>query len=133
MAHELSWVVSRRILLIDLENEVPMDEMVRLIDETHTYVNAGQSPVHILIDATKLQNRPVNFQEITTISKSMPNMATGWWVLINPGKMIWFTASILSKLLHVKLKSVHNREEALTVLQHVDLTLDSQQTLPVST
>ncbi len=123
MAYKISWVIPLRILLIELENEVLMDEMVRLVEDTHAHVNVGNAPVHIMIDAAKLLNRPVNFQEITRISKSMSNDATGWWVVVNAGKMIWFTATILSKLLQVKLKSAASVEEALTILCRVDLSL----------
>ena len=132
MAYKLSWVIPSRILLIALENEVPMDEMARMIDETHVYVNAGLPPVHILIDATKLLNKPINFPEMNRLAKSMPNPAIGWWVLVNPGKMVWFAASILSKLLQVKLKSALSIDEALTILNRVDLTLDNHATLPVT-
>lgn len=124
MAYKINWVIPLRILLIELENEVPMDEMVRLVEDTHAHVNVGSAPVHILVDASKLMNRPVNFQEINKISKSMSNDATGWWVIINAGKMVWFTATILSKLLHVKLKSAASEDEALTILRRVDLTLE---------
>jgi len=133
MAYELSWVTPSRVLRIELENEVTIEEMTHLVANTHTYVNAGQAPVHILIDATRLLNKPVNFQEFTKMSKTMSNPSTGWWVLMNPGKMVWFAASILSKLLQIKLKSAQSTEEALTILSRVDLTLDTQPTLPVPT
>ena len=133
MAYTFSWVVPQRILLIELEGEVKVEEMSPLVDETHAHVNSGQAPVHILIDANKLMNRPVNFQQITQLSKSMSNPATGWWIIMNPGKMVWFTASVLSKLLGVKLKSAESTEEAIIILQRVDLTLGAQptQTLPI--
>ena len=133
MAYTFSWVVPQRILLIELEGEVKVEEMSPLVDETHAHVNSGQAPVHILIDANMLMNKPVNFQQITQLSKSMSNPATGWWIIMNPGKMVWFTASVLSKLLGVKLKSAESTEEALTILQRVDLTLGAQptQTLPI--
>ena len=133
MAYTFSWVVPQRILLIELEGEVKVEEMSPLVDETHAHVNSGQAPVHILIDANKLMNRPVNFQQITQLSKSMSNPATGWWIIMNPGKMVWFTASVLSKLLGVKLKSAESTQEALSILQRVDLTLGAQptQTLPI--
>lgn len=125
MAYNIHWVVPSRILEIKLEDEVTMSAMVTLVEETHTFVNAGQAPVHILIDSTRLMNRAVNFQEINQIAKTMGNPGTGWWVIINPGKMIWFVASVLSKLLGVKLKSAHSVEEAQSILQRVDLTLES--------
>ena len=133
MAYTFSWVVPQRILLIELEGEVKVEEMSPLVDETHAHVNSGQAPVHILIDANKLMNKPVNFQQITQLSKSMSNPATGWWIIMNPGKMVWFTASVLSKLLGVKLKSAESTQEALSILQRVDLTLGAQptQTLPI--
>lgn len=124
MAYKINWVIPLRILLIELENEVPMDEMVRLVEDTHAHVNVGNAPVHIMIDASKLLNRPVDFQEITRISKSMSNPSTGWWILVNAGKMMWFTTQILSKLLQVKLKSAASVDEALTILRRVDLTLE---------
>ena len=133
MAYTFSWVVPQRILLIELEGEVKVEEMSPLVDETHAHVNSGQAPVHILIDANMLMNKPVNFQQITQLSKSMSNPATGWWIIMNPGKMVWFTASVLSKLLGVKLKSAESTQEALSILQRVDLTLGAQptQTLPI--
>ena len=133
MAYKLSWVIPLRVLLIELENEVTMGEMVLMVAETHVYVNAGVPQIHILIDATKLLNKLINFREMNEIAKSIPNPAIGWWVLINPGKMIWFAASMLSRLLNIKLKSAESTQEALSILQRVDLTLGAQptQTLPI--
>ena len=132
MAYELSWVIPSRVLLVEIENVLPTDETIRLIDECHACVSSGQAPVHILIDATKIVNAPINLQELTQLSKSMQNQDIGWWVLINPAKMIWFTASVVSKLLQKKLKSAHSIQEALRILERVDLTLDTQITLPVA-
>ncbi len=123
MAHNIQWIIPLRILEIELWDEVAMTEMTTLVEETHTFVNAGQAPVHILIESSKLMNRPVNFQEINRIAKSMGNPGTGWWVMINPGKMISFVASVLSKLLGIKLKTANSIEEAQSILQRVDLTL----------
>jgi hypothetical protein len=126
MAYELSWVVPSRIMLIKLEGEVSIEEMTQMIDETHAHVNSGQAPVHILIDAANLHNKPVNFQQINQISTSMANPSTGWWVLVNAGKMVGFTASVLSKLVGVKLKTAATIKEARTILERVDLTLEPE-------
>ena len=128
MAYKLSWVIPLRVLLIELENEVTMGEMALMVAETHVYVNAGVPQIHILIDATKLLNKPINFREMNEIARSIPNPAIGWWVLINPGKMIWFAASMLSRLTNIKLKSARSIEEALNILERVDLALDTEPT-----
>ncbi|MCA0458106.1 MAG: hypothetical protein LCI00_29335 [Chloroflexi bacterium] len=125
MAHSIQWVVPSRVLEIKLWDDVDMSEMTALVHETHTFVNMGQAPVHILINSTMFMNRPVNFQEINQIAKTMSNPGTGWWVIVNAGKMMWFTASVLSKLLGIKLKSANGTEEALAILKRVDFTLDT--------
>lgn len=127
MAYLIQWHIPQRVLQIKLSGEVSLQDMVKMIDETHTYVNSGQAPVHILIDATDYANTPVNFQEISKIAPTMGNPNTGWWVLINPGKMMWFTSTILSKLLGVKIKTSNSLEEALLILERVDLSLQAVQ------
>ena len=132
MAYELIWIVPGRVILIEMENVLPLSETISLIEECHAWVSTGLAPVHILIDATKIVNAPINIQELTQLSKSMENDDIGWWVLINPAKMIWFTASIVTKLLRKKLKSAHSIEEALNILERVDFTIDRQPTLHVA-
>ena len=132
MAYELTWIVPGRVILIEMENVLPPGETISLIEECHAWVSTGLPPVHILIDATKIVNAPINIQELTQLSKSMENDDIGWWVLINPAKMIWFTASIVTKLLRKKLKSAHSIEEALNILERVDFTIDRQPTLHVA-
>ena len=126
MAYELSWVVPMRIIMIKLEGEVSLEEMTHMIDETHTMLNAGMAPVHVIIDAAELSNKPVNFQQINQVSASIRNPAVGWWVMVNAGKMVGFTASVLSKLVGVKLKTAATIKEARTILERVDLTLEPE-------
>ncbi len=97
-----------------------------MIDETHTMLNAGMAPVHVIIDAAELSNKPVNFQQINQVSASIRNPAVGWWVMVNAGKMVGFTASVLSKLVGVKLKTAATIKEARTILERVDLTLEPE-------
>ncbi len=131
MAFELSWVIPSRVLLIEVEGVIPTDELLRLVAEVHTHVDAGQAPVHMLIDATNLINRPINLQELSQLSKSMNHESIGWSVMVKPAKMIWFATSILSKLMQKKMKSAESIEDALIILQRVDFTLDAQLTLPL--
>ncbi|MBA3869957.1 MAG: hypothetical protein H0X30_12490 [Anaerolineae bacterium] len=129
MSYELSWIIPSRVLLIELEGTVPTDEMIRLNSESLAHVDAGQAPVHILIDATNLNNTPVNLHELSELSKTMHHEGIGWLILINPAKMVSFATSILSKLLQKKMKSADSIQEALMLLERVDQTLDAQPTL----
>ena len=131
MAYELSWVIPSRVLLIELEGTVPTDEMIRLNSESLAHVDAGQAPVHILIDATKLNNTQVNLHELSQLSKTMHHDGIGWLILINPAKMVSFATSIVSKLLQKKMKSAESIEEALTILQKVDFSIETQPAFPV--
>ena len=132
MAYELIWIIPSRVLLIELENVLSAEETLRVIDECNQYVSIGLSPVHILIDASNISNTRIDFQEITQLSKFMKNEDIGWWILINPTKMIGFTASVIAKMLQKKMKVANSVQEAVRILERVDFTLDAHQTLPVA-
>jgi len=104
---------------------------MRLVADTHALVDVGQAPIHVLIDATELISRPVNFPELNQLSRSMSHDSIEWVILIKPAKMIWFASSVLSKLMQKKMKSAGSIEEALIVLEKVDFTITNQAAFPM--
>lgn len=131
MAYELSWVVHSRVLLLELKGLVETDEMMRLVADTHALVEVGQAPIHVLIDATELVSRPVNFPELNQLSRTMSHDGIEWVILVKPAKMVWFASTVLSKVMQKKMKSADSIEEALTILQKVDFTIANQPEIPM--
>ena len=54
MAHKSSWIVDKRIMLLEYEGNVDKNEIRQLNEELESFLNEGQSPIHIISDNSNM-------------------------------------------------------------------------------
>ncbi|MBI1278825.1 MAG: hypothetical protein GC179_11915 [Anaerolineaceae bacterium] len=123
MAHQFEWIIPQRVVLTRIIGEISPDETTEIILESRERTSSGQSPVHFIIDVSALAQQSFSLPKLNEWSSLLPSNTSGWWVLINPNSITMFAISLITKALHVKLKSAQSLEEAIHILQKIDQTL----------
>lgn len=124
-----SWLVDKRVCLIEISGELDDQRVIEF--NTHIrdeYLEKGEAPVHIIMDAQNLVNYPRNvttLRKASAISTQHPN--TGWVCLVGfDNSMLRFLGSAIAQLLGLKFKQMNTLEEAVAVLRSVDSSLTDQ-------
>jgi len=82
----------------------------------------------MLVDLTNLRHYPLRVsEEVWSITQCLRHAQMGWMLVINHGAnpMAHFIATVVSKTTGVKMRFVKSREEAMEILQRMDLTLQA--------
>lgn len=120
------WLDDQKVVFLEIVGD--FDEAGMIEFNTHLrdeYLEKGDSPVHVIIDATALTSYPRSLSTLrtgTALSIGHPNI--GWVILVgfdNP--LVKFLASTVVQILGVKFKQVNSLELAKDVLSRVDSRL----------
>jgi hypothetical protein len=65
MPIDLSWYIPSRIVRIHIYDDVPLDLMRVLAEQSAEYTEAGVAPVHFLLDDKDADPPPVNIRLLT--------------------------------------------------------------------
>lgn len=130
MPYHFEWVVPRRVVLTRIEGEVQPEETTAITFKSRDMILEGQAPVHFIIDVAGLLNQPFSLSNLNQWTKNLPENIGGWWIIINPGKIAMFAISLVSKTLHIKVKTAESVEDAVYILNNVDQTLLVSQPQP---
>jgi hypothetical protein len=120
MPYELSWYDAEKIVLSQFYGVLDIDGFhnfyVEMIDN---YIEVGSPPVHVMADATHLEQvKPQVLELIKTIRKERhPN--TGWVVVYGTNKYIRFLASVVFQMVDIKVRFTADEAEATNFLQEM--------------
>lgn len=123
MPYHFEWVVPDRIVLTRIEGQVLPDDVTAITLKSRDMILEGQAPVHFIIDVTALNSQRFSLANLNQWSSNIPKGMVGWWVILNPGKMAMFAITMVSKALHIKVKTASSVEDAIQILNKVDQTL----------
>jgi hypothetical protein len=127
MAHITTWIHDKRIIYVQLMGEFAMGDVDTFGQELITqYLDVGQKPVHLVVDIREMSGFPTHLARLAQAAAPMdkhPNM--GWQIVIGkPNALFGFLANVLTKISNVNYRNVDTLEEAVAMLQKVDLSLD---------
>lgn len=122
MAYQVSWLVPQRVILVVLEAKVSSEEFRKTNAEMTKLVEAGNAPIHILVDISKLTHPPTDIQMIasTTIIK---DDKVAYVVAIGGNALVNFIAQMVKTLTKTKITMVAHMDEARQFLAEVDSTI----------
>ncbi|RMG86802.1 MAG: STAS/SEC14 domain-containing protein [Chloroflexi bacterium] len=126
MPFEISWYIPKRVILSRLVGDVTEDDMHGMFDLSIAMLDEGQPPVHMIADQTAVGKFPNNLSAMQfMVRKPHPNM--GWVVVVSSNRVARFLTNILFQVMPVPTKMVDTMDAALTYLNHVDNSIQDNQ------
>jgi len=121
MTIRYGWLIANQVILTQMEGLIAPAEFRQWADELNPfYDQIPFSRLHIIIDAAGLQKTP-SIKEMLNIPV---HQKRGWILIVGlSDRLLQFLASMVVQLTHTELRFVTTVEEAVEVLQRVDLTL----------
>lgn len=124
MAHKSSWLIDKRVLLLDYEGNVDKTEMKQLNEELEAFHAAGLKPVHIISDNSKMGKADLSIQLARESFTAMKKEGWGWVIFVGLGRLIRFFAEVFATQFGIKIKMANNLEEAIAILKKLDTSLE---------
>ena len=123
MTIRYGWLIENQVILTQMEGLISPAEFRQWADKLNPFYNQIPfSRLHIIIDGTGLQKIP-SIKEMLNIPV---HEKRGWILIVGlSDRLLQFLTSMVVQLTHTELKFVTTVEEAVEVLQRVDLTLQS--------
>jgi hypothetical protein len=124
MAHKSSWLLEKRIVLINYQGDVDKHEIKQLNEELEAFLGDGQKPIHIISDNSNMGKAELSIQLARETFTAMKKEGWGWVIFIGLGRLIRFFAEVFATQFGVKIKIANNMEEALVILKKLDVSLN---------
>jgi len=128
MSYTFDWLVANRVVVFSLGETYTLEDAGQLNTQMLNLLNQSTQPLHMLVDLTNLRHYPLRVsEEVWSITQCLRHAQMGWMLVINHGAnpMAHFIATVVSKTTGVKMRFVKSREEAMEILQRMDLTLQA--------
>ena len=124
MAHKSSWLIDKRIMLLEYEGNVDKNEIRLLNEELESFLNEGQTPVHIISDNSRMGKADLSIQLARDTFTAMKKPGWGWVIFVGLDRLIRFFAEVFATQFGVKIKIASSREEAIALLKKLDMTIE---------
>jgi hypothetical protein len=126
MAHKSSWLIDKRVMLLEYDGNVDKNEIGQLNEELNRFLDEGNKPVHIISDNSNMGKADLSIQLAREAFTAMKRPGWGWVIFVGLDRLIRFFAEVFATQFGIKIKIAANREEALIILKKLDLTLEEQ-------
>ena len=127
MPYNISWYIKERVILIQINGKIAIDEFEQLHNESFDYVMQSQFKVHAIADLSQFEAIPTNLRMLSSATSKEKNHNQGMTVLVMPKmpSIIRFLASIIMQTLRLEYRVCETTDEAINILQRVDTELGS--------
>jgi hypothetical protein len=123
MNHKSSWLVEKRVMLLEYDGDLDKAEILRLNEDLETFLAEGEHPIHIISDNRKMGKTELTITLVQDAFNAMKKPGWGWVVLIGLNPVIRFFAEIFATQFHVNIRAASSVEEAYETLKRLDSSL----------
>jgi hypothetical protein len=123
MAHKIDWFIEKRVLLLVYEGDVDSSEMKTVNEELKALLMAGQKPVHLISDDTKVAKLNTNLNQLVNTFTVLRLPDWGYIIAIGTSIRTRFFYNTLKVLLNMDLMLCATREKAYAQLIKLDASL----------
>ncbi|GAB4335079.1 MAG: hypothetical protein Kow00117_18340 [Phototrophicales bacterium] len=126
MAFKVEWVISGRILLVDLSDNITIEEFERAVYQAMFEVDrAGEPPfVHVIFQSLYGRISPTNLQQMKRITESyFRNPRLGYTIVISTDEVYRFLSGLTAQIYHSRWRAFDSVQEGIAFLQAIDKTL----------
>ncbi|MBA3871957.1 MAG: hypothetical protein ABI970_16745 [Chloroflexota bacterium] len=133
--YKVEWLVENRVIRIQIFGEYDVEPVQAGIAKTKALVDAGTSPVHVILDSTGVTKMPKSIRELINqmeVLRYHPN--GGWIIIVSNNVMLRFAGQIATVFLGANHRSVATYEEAVETICRIDPGIADalRQTLPIT-
>ncbi len=119
MAHNISWYVEKRVILITLYGDLADDEFTRVGESLYDFVKTGIQPIFLLVDVRKVSRMPSKLTQISSdLSRFRGNTEHAWTIVLSNNSLFNFIGIIASKVVGVPMRSFGTLEEVNAFISH---------------
>lgn len=126
MAVEIKWVITGRILLVDLIGDVPLDEFREAVSQANRELNHHAQPpyAHVIFKSTDGSIPPTNVKQMREITQNYfinPHLA--YTIIVSTDQTHRFLSSVTAQMFQSRWRSFGTYQEGLSFLESIDQTL----------
>ncbi len=122
MPISVSWYEPDRIIFLDVQGDVGIDELQQCTQELNRLFATGTAPVHIITDARQMGKFPTKLLEVRKALSELSSF--GMDIIIgfdNP--VARFLASAVSQMSRFEVRLVKDKAEAIQIISRIDSSL----------
>jgi hypothetical protein len=128
MPYQFIEVIPQRVIMIKLIGAVSEEDIIEFnksLVNAVTSVEDGQQ-IYVILDSLEVQSFPVKFNTLFPESSKIliRNPKIGRSVVLINNQLFGYFVSVISKMMSLELHQKNTIEEALTLLQQLDPTLN---------
>jgi hypothetical protein len=126
MAVEIKWIITGRILLVDLIGNVPLDEFRDAVDQANKELNHYAQPpyAHVIFKSTDAMIPPTNVKLMREITQNyFVNPHLGYTIIISNDQVHRFLSSVTAQMFQSRWRSFSTYQEGMSFLETIDKTL----------
>lgn len=130
MPHELSWIIPKRVILVEITNPANDQEIPEFDQRVCQMLDEGD-PEAALIHQILVFGDGVSTPSMKALSSmsSPRHPRNGWVIMVGVGSpMVPMVTSIVSQIFKIRTRTLDTPEEALVFLREVDSTLPRDAT-----
>jgi hypothetical protein len=121
-----SWLYPSRVVLVEFDGDLSFEELEashRAIIEN--FFNAGQAPVHLVIDIDHLKSFPTNLIKVQQITRPvLGHPAIGWMIMVGTTNALQrFLLTTITQLANIRTQQTSTLDEARAALERLDPSL----------
>jgi hypothetical protein len=124
MAVEISWHIEKRMILVDVDGNLSIEELEQMSKDIETLLDEGEAPVHIIFDLSHASPRPVKASEISKASQFLKHPKLGLHSMISSNRLINFLGIVVHNMMGSSQAYVTNKlEDAVERLKRLDTSI----------
>ncbi len=125
MSSKVGWLVEGRVIFVETENEVSIDELQDINNFIAELMEQSDAPlVHVIVynHAAKIPLNVIQLQNVSRPVQGHPR--NGWNIFVSASNgLVDFAMNAVSQVFKTRWRQVSSFEEALAFLQSVDQSL----------
>jgi len=123
MPYKTSWIVDKRVILIEYIDTVTIEDVEAINENLRRYAEEGIAPIHMVSDHTQMGKVKLELKTIQSAFTILGLDVWGYFVMVGADTLTSFFASMIGTMSHINLKSRKNRDQALDFLRQEDHTM----------
>lgn len=121
MPYTIEWFQPDHVLKLQLIGTVTLDEAWQINTALVDLLDQSESAIHLIADATPLENFPKNILEIKNTAAYMQHPKLAWIFFISkPNPLVRFFATAIAQVIGTRLRMVANDREALAIIGKIE-------------
>src|SRR5690606_34023816 len=108
MGHLVYWHIENRVCVVQAWGDVALDELTEISQDVTALVQAGEAPVHWIVDARQIASIPKSLGQVQKMAKVFSEPNLGWVLALTENHFMKFATSLVSQLSRVNYRAFND-------------------------